>query len=211
MENKTRSLANVRQSLWRKLTGRPFALFDLLRTHKSAAKLTNTKDRVVSANESLVVVRVLFVCTGNLCRSPSGQGVLEKLVRDAGLSDAIYVDSAGTHAGRGDVPDQRMQATALQRGYDLSAYRTRPATESDLDAFDYVLAMDQQNFAFLREICPPNMLGKIRLFMEFAPFHSAIEVPDPYFGGLRGFHRVLDLVEDAARGLLQDIRIRYEL
>jgi protein-tyrosine phosphatase len=211
MDTKTRSLSNMGQSLWRKLRVRPLTAFDFKGSSKSDSVLTFANDRSLNVDESLAVAKVLFVCTGNLCRSPTGQGVLEKLVTDAGLSAAIYIDSAGTHAGRGDSPDQRMQATALDRGYDLSEYRTRRATESDLDRFDYVLAMDRQNLNFLRELSAPDARDKVRLFMEFAPFHRETEVPDPYFGSLKGFNRVVDLIEDAARGLLQDIRNRYEL
>ena len=211
MDTKTRTLATLGQSLWRKLKARPLADFDVKRIFKSDAGLTVANDGPLKFDEALVVVKVLFVCTGNLCRSPTGQGVLEKLVRDAGLSDAIYIDSAGTHAGTGDSPDPRMQAIASDRGYDLSGYRTRRATETDLEQFDYVLAMDRQNLTFLREMCGPDSRDKVRLFMEFAPFHREMEVPDPYFGGMRGFSRVLDLVEDASLGLLREIRNRYEL
>lgn len=212
MHNKTRSLSNMGQLLLRKLRGGPVPVFDLKWTSKSKTFLTFSNDHLLNSDEKVVVVKVLFVCTGNLCRSPTGQGVLEKLVKDAGLSDSIYIDSAGTHAYEGgESPDSRTQATALNRGYDLSEYRARRATESDLDQFDYVVAMDRQHLSYLREMCAPDARDKVRLFMEFAHDRIESEVPDPYFGGIKGFNRVLDLIEDAAQGLLEDIRSRYEL
>ena len=211
MEQKVWTLSNVGQKLLRKLRGLPVSASEK-RTSKSEAFSTISHESLLNSVQKPFVVKILFVCTGNLCRSPTGQGVLQKLVTDAGLSDSIYVDSAGTHAyERGESPDPRMQATALDRGYDLSGYRTRRATESDLDHFDYVLAMDRQNLSFLKEMCAPDARDKVRLFMEFAPGHVETEVPDPYFGGLKGFHRALDLIEHAAQGLLEDIRNRYGL
>ena len=128
-------------------------------------------------------VRVLFVCMGNLCRSPTAQAVLEKLARDAGLEGLVNADSAGTRAYyKGEPPDQRAQAAAVRRGYDLSGQRARRATESDFEHFDYVLAMDHDTLAHLTEICPPGEESKLRLLMEYAATRRQAEVPDPYFG-----------------------------
>lgn len=154
-------------------------------------------------------VSVLFVCMGNICRSPTAHGVFRQLVIAEGLEEMIEIDSAGTHAYHlGESPDARAQQTARQRGIDLSDLRARMAVAEDLMRFDYVLAMDEDNRASLQRLCPPGMEAKLRLFMEFAPQLKVREVPDPYYGGARGFERVLDLVEAASRGLLDDIRPR---
>jgi protein-tyrosine phosphatase len=155
-------------------------------------------------------VSVLFVCMGNICRSPTAHGVFRKLVHESGLAGRIAIDSAGTHAYHlGKPPDQRAQATAQRRGIDLSDLRARQASAADLAAFDYVLAMDQDNYLALLELCPADMKEKVRLFMDFAPQMRLREVPDPYYGGLTGFERVFDLVEAAAQGLLDEIRTRH--
>jgi protein-tyrosine phosphatase len=157
-------------------------------------------------------VRVLFVCMGNICRSPTARGVFEQLVKEAGLASLIKVDSAGTHAYHlGSGPDKRAIAAAAKRGYDLSRYRARRIEVDDFQRFDYILVMDYENLAALREILPPDSEGKVRLFMEFAGTPTHPEVPDPYYGGGGGFVRVLDLVEDAARGLLAHIRAQHLL
>ena len=154
-------------------------------------------------------VRVLFVCMGNICRSPTAHGVFRKLVHEAGLAGRIEIDSAGTHAYHvGKPPDRRAQATAQRRGIDLSDLRARQAAAPDFAAFDYVLAMDQDNYFALLEICPGEQREKVRLFMDYAPHMRTREVPDPYYGGPSGFERVFDLVEAAAQGLLDEIRTR---
>lgn len=154
-------------------------------------------------------VRVLFVCMGNICRSPTAQGVFRHLVLRAGLGDRIEIDSAGTHAYHvGEPPDARAAQAARLRGIDLGDLRARRATVEDFHLFDYVLAMDQDNFRDLSELCPPGLSNRLRLFMDFAPDAPVREVPDPYYGGPSGFDRVLDLVEAAAAGLLEDIRRR---
>ncbi len=153
------------------------------------------------------MVRVLFVCLGNICRSPTAEGVFRKLVTETGLAHAIEIDSAGTHAYHiGEPPDARAQATARRRGVELSGLRGRQAVRADFARFDYVLAMDQENYDDLRELCPPGSEHKLRLLLEFAPQRPEREVPDPYFGGANGFDRVLDMIEEAARGLLEDVR-----
>jgi protein-tyrosine phosphatase len=154
------------------------------------------------------MVRVLFVCLGNICRSPTAEGVFRKLVVDKGFAERIEVDSAGTHAYHiGEPPDPRAQAAARRRGVELSALRGRQATRTDIERFDYILAMDRDNHANLLRICPVGHEHKVRLFMEFAQ-SSREEVPDPYFGGPGGFDQVLDMIEEAAQGLLEDIRRR---
>jgi protein-tyrosine phosphatase len=157
-------------------------------------------------------VKVLFVCAGNLCRSPMSQGAFEKGVREAGLADQIIVDSAGTHTYYvKSPPDNRAQEVAQQRGYDLSRQRARRVTASDFNEFDYIVAMDDSNFAHLMSICPPDLQHKLSLFMNFSSTRSGSEIPDPYYGDRKGFERVLNLVEQAAAGLLRSIRRRHRL
>lgn len=149
-------------------------------------------------------VRVLMVCMGNICRSPTAHGVLQKMVQDAGFADRIEVDSAGTHDDHvGAPPDARAQDHALRRGYDLSAQRARQLTAQDFVGFDCVLVMDAANERAARAICPPAQAHKLRRLTEFCTHPSAREVPDPYYGGEAGFEAVLDLVEDACAGVLR--------
>ncbi len=156
------------------------------------------------------MVSILFVCMGNICRSPTAQGVFRELVRREGLEEMIHVDSAGTHAYHvGKAPDIRAQETAVRRGVDLSDMRARRATTEDFESFDYILAMDQDNYLGLMEICPRGMEEKLALFMDYAPHLRTREVPDPYYGAAGGFEQVFDLVEEAAEGLLAEIRRRH--
>jgi len=153
------------------------------------------------------VIRVLFVCMGNICRSPTAEGVFKHLVAAEGLSERIESDSAGTHDYHvGEPPDSRSQAAAAQRGYDLSLLRARQVRVQDFADFDYVLAMDEANLAALRKLSPKPYLARVKLFLDFAPGAGRREVPDPYYGGQQGFEEVQDLVEDAARGLLERIQ-----
>lgn len=155
------------------------------------------------------MVRILFVCMGNICRSPTAEGVFKHFVSTAGLSGSIESDSAGTHDYHiGAPPDSRSQAAAAQRGYDLSPLRARQVRVQDFADFDYVLAMDEANRAALRRLCPLQYRDRVKLFLDFAPHAGRREVPDPYYGGTQGFEEVLDLVEDAARGLLEHIQAR---
>lgn len=158
------------------------------------------------------MVKVLFVCLGNICRSPTAEGVFRKLVEKEGLLDIIEIDSAGTHAYHvGEPPDNRAQQTAARRGVDLSQLRGRKATAQDLEQFDYVLAMDIDNYHNLKAIAEPNNAGRIELFLDYAPELGIREVPDPYYGGPDGFDRVLDMIEEASLGLLAAIRKTHEL
>lgn len=158
------------------------------------------------------MVKVLFVCMGNICRSPTAQGVFEALVRREGLEGQIEIDSAGTHGYHvGKPPDPRAQEAALRRGIDLSGLRARLARPEDFLEYDYILAMDESNYEDLRELCIPDYEDRLRLFLDFAPQSGVREVPDPYYGGRQGFERVLDLIEQAATGLLADIRVRHGL
>ncbi len=151
--------------------------------------------------------RVLFVCLGNICRSPTAQGVFEKILRDQQLESEFDVDSAGTHGYHiGEPPDPRAIETAARRGVDLSPLRGRQATATDIDLFDYVIAMDKSNYQHLVSISSSSNRHKVRLFMEFASDYDVDEVPDPYYGGGGGFDRVLDMIEAASHGLLEEIR-----
>jgi protein-tyrosine phosphatase len=150
---------------------------------------------------------VLVVCTGNICRSPTADGVLRRLVRDAGLERLIEVDSAGTHDYHvGEAPDERAQRHALRRGYDLGDLRARQVARADFERFDLILAMDRGHLALLERAAPAEHRRKLRLFMEFANGWGESEVPDPYYGGEAGFERVLDMIEAGARGVLAELR-----
>ena len=144
-------------------------------------------------------MKVLFVCTGNICRSPTAEGVLKELARQYGLE--LHVESRGTHDYHvGEPPDERAQRHAKQRGYELGAQRAKHLSKLDFEAFDLVLAMDRGHLRILQRLCPPQHAGKVRLFIQ------ETEVPDPYYGGPEGFEQVLDLVEAACRGLLEEMR-----
>ena len=147
---------------------------------------------------------------GNICRSPTAEAVFRHYVESAGMSEDIFIDSAGTHDYHiGDKPDARAQHAARQRGYDMSELRGRQVEEDDFRHFDYVLAMDTANLAILQRITPPDSDTRARLFLEYARHHREREVPDPYYGGADGFEHVLDMVEDAAQGLLEEIRRKH--
>jgi protein-tyrosine phosphatase len=154
------------------------------------------------------MTKVLFVCMGNICRSPTVEGVFRKQVKEAGLSHAIHIDSAGTHDYHfGESPDRRAQQAGASRGYDLSSLRGRQVGLKDFEVFDYILAMDRDNLENLQRVCPDEHAHKVGLFMEYAKNFSERDVPDPYYGGMNGFERVLDMAEDASQGLLDHIRV----
>jgi protein-tyrosine phosphatase len=151
-------------------------------------------------------IRILFCCMGNICRSPTAQGVFLHLATRQGLERMIEVDSAGTHAYHvGSAPDPRARAAALRRGIDISDKRARKLTVADFETFDYVLVMDRENLSAVEEICPPAHASKVQLLLAYAPHLGIKEVPDPYYGGEAGFERVLDMIEAAAEGLLAHI------
>lgn len=153
-------------------------------------------------------VRVLFVCLGNICRSPSAEGVFRKVVQQAGLEDRITIDSCGTgHWHVGKAPDSRAIAAARKRGIDISDLRARQFSSEDLDNFDYVLVMDRQNLADVRDVWRQNGGTEPALFLGFGSSGDD-EVPDPYYGGDQGFEHVLDLINEASENLLETIRER---
>jgi protein-tyrosine phosphatase len=154
-------------------------------------------------------VAVCFVCLGNICRSPTAEAVLRAQIGAAGLDGRIDVDSAGTGDWHmGEAPDERAQAAARRRGYDLSRLRARQVAREDFERFDLLLAMDDANLRQLRSLCPEQHQAKLRLLMEFATEPAGREVADPYFGGGEGFEQVLDQCEEACRGLLAHLRAR---
>ena len=144
---------------------------------------------------------------GNICRSPTAEVVFRAKVVEAGLGVFITIDSVGTHNYHiGDPPDLRTQRAAKQRGYDMSKLRGRQVEVADFSRFDYVLAMDNANMAILYRLCPQTQRDRLGLFLDYAKKYNEKEVPDPHYGGDKGFERVLDMVEDAAVGLLIHIR-----
>jgi len=156
------------------------------------------------------IVKVLFVCMGNICRSPTAEGVFRHIVEKEGLDNRITTDSAGTHAYHiGEQPDLRSQQTARKRGIDLSDLRGRKAVSQDFAEFDYILAMDNDNYRLLQQLSPNSGDAKLKLFLEFSKDYSETEVPDPYYGGDQGFEHVFDLVESASYGLLEEIKTRF--
>lgn len=152
-------------------------------------------------------LRVLFVCTRNICRSPTAEGVARRLSADHGLQGMVEFDSAGTHGYHvGEPPDARTQQAAARRGYDLSPLRARRLTDADFQHYDLLLAMDRGHLTHMRRQCPPALRQRIRLFMDYAPHAGADEVPDPYYGGEADFEFVLDLCEAAVGALLDGLR-----
>ena len=152
------------------------------------------------------MIKILFVCMGNICRSPTAEGVLRHLVEARGLESRILIDSAGTHGYHaGEPPDPRTVAAAARRGYDLSGIRARRVAANDFLEFHHILAMDQENLTYLRPLKPEGAIADTRLFLEFSRRFPERDVPDPYYGGARGFDYVLDLVEDATDGFLDHL------
>ena len=148
--------------------------------------------------------KVLFVCMGNICRSPMAEGVFRQLIRQAGLDDVVKVTSAGTHAFHaGEAPDKRAQSAVGKRGIDISDLRARRIKEKDFDEFDMILAMDWDNLSLLQQMAPKRTHHKLQLLMRFATEHESATIPDPYYGNAQGFEQVLDYIEDACAGLLE--------
>jgi len=154
-------------------------------------------------------VAVLFVCLGNICRSPTAEAVLRALAAREAPQLAVHIDSAGTAGYHiGHAPDARAQEAARRRGYDMSGRRARMIERRDFERFDLLLAMDRSNWADLRRAAPASAHERVQLFLEFAPDAGTLEVADPYYGGPNGFEEVLDLIEAAARGLLRHLAAR---
>ena len=153
------------------------------------------------------VTKVLFVCLGNICRSPTAEAVLRGLAEKQGMADELHIDSAGTSSYHiGESPDERAASVAKARGYDMANIVGRQVSSRDFEHFDFILAMDNANLRELRRHCPAAFQDKIRLFLSFADNNAQNEVPDPYYGGPNGFDQVFDLVEKAALGLLESIK-----
>ena len=153
------------------------------------------------------MTKILLVCMGNICRSPMALAVAQALAARFGLSNQFTFDSAGTHAHHaGERPDPRAVRALARRNYAADQIRSRRISTEDFKRFDLILAMDSDNLQTLREKCPPEYAGKLRLFMDFSPDHNTREVPDPYYGNAEGFERVLDLCESGAHGLLNHLK-----
>jgi protein-tyrosine phosphatase len=157
-------------------------------------------------------IHVLFVCMGNICRSPSAEAVFLKLIQEKEMAHLFDVDSAGTHAYHvGNPADSRSLQAAQSRGIDMSTHRARRLEALDYDIYDYILAMDRDNYDLILADCPRLHVEKVRLYLSFAPQLGRDEVPDPYYGGAQGFDHVLDLVEAAAHGFLEHVQKHHNL
>lgn len=175
---------------------------------KQLKSLFNRKQTVMNDEKQ---VKVLFVCMGNICRSPTAHGVFQALVEEQNLSHAIGVDSAGTHSYHiGNPPDLRSQATALENGVDLAGLRGRKLVPQDLIDFNYVIGMDKDNITEIMAIKPDEFTAQVSLMLEYSDKYEQIEVPDPYFGN-GGFDLVFDMISDASAGLLRHIRSQHGL
>ncbi len=151
-------------------------------------------------------MKILFVCMGNICRSPMAEGVFRRVLAERAAHLDVQIDSAGTHGYHvGAPPDRRACTAARRRGIDISMLAARSVAEADFTQFDYILAMDRDNLSDLHAVAAPDDHGKIRLLMDFSPTNPGADVPDPYYGGATGFERVLDLIEEAADGLLAEL------
>ena len=154
--------------------------------------------------------KILFVCLGNICRSPAAHGIMEGLIRDRGLEHLFEIDSAGTYGGhQGELPDHRMRAHARRRGFELT-HRSRPVRSSDFEEFDLILAMDDRNYSNLRDMAPdPESEQKVHRMVDYSIHRTYDYVPDPYYSGADGFELVLDLLQDACAGLLDHLQQQY--
>ncbi len=157
------------------------------------------------------VVRILFVCLGNICRSPMAEGVFRSVVESRGLSDKFEIDSAGTGAWHvGSPPDERAQKVLLDNGMDISGLRARQIKRNDFESFDYIIAMDQSNYSNIVKLNPDVADGKVHMMLGFASHVGEVDVPDPYYGGDEGFEHVLYLVREASEGILASLDIEQE-
>jgi len=157
-------------------------------------------------------IKVLFICMGNICRSPTAEGVFTQLINKHKLSNQFEIDSAGTHAYHiGEQPDYRSQQAAKERGIDLSKQRARKVIYGDFEDYDYLLVMDKDNYRTLMNACPISYRDKIGYFLDYAPELNCREVPDPYYGGEYGFDNVLTMIEAASKGFLQFLKTSGEL
>jgi len=176
---------------------------------KTAHRENGLVNATLHPKGAMYMTKVLFVCMGNICRSPTAQGVFRKMVAEAGLESSVHVESAGTHAYHvGEPPDARALQAAKRRGVEIGDLRARQVTQDDFRDFDLILAMDWENLALLQQQCPRAHKHKLHLLMRFAGEHDAATVPDPYYGGPEGFNTVLDYVEDACQGLIEVVRKR---
>ena len=156
-----------------------------------------------------MMTKVLFVCTGNICRSPSAEGVFRHLIKEAGLAEVVGIDSAGTHNFHlGEGADPRALAAARKRGYEIAEHVARQVTPEDYREYDLILAMDWENLSAMQQQCPKLHQHKLMLLMRFANEFEEATVPDPYYGGPEGFGKVLDYLEDACQGVLELVRKR---
>jgi protein-tyrosine phosphatase len=173
---------------------------------KSLFRKVNKADESPAMNQT-ASVKVLFVCMGNICRSPTAEGAFRKRIEEHGLETEIAIDSAGTISYHvGEAPDSRAQAAARERGIELSELRARQISADDFHHFDYIIAMDEDNLRNILALDPGDGKAEVSLFLTFSENFEEHEVPDPYYGGNNGFQRVLDLIEDASSGLLAHIR-----
>jgi protein-tyrosine phosphatase len=162
------------------------------------------------------MIKVLMVCMGNICRSPTAEAVMRTAIKRAGLGNQVVVDSAGTHNyHQGEAPDKRARIAAKKRGYDLTAITARQVNQQDFEIFDFILAMDRHNLALLQKQCSTEHLYKLSLLLSHTktsenPESRILEVPDPYYGGDEGFVRVINLIESASDGLLRTITSRLD-
>ena len=162
-------------------------------------------------DDSTADVAVLFVCMGNICRSPTAEAVFRARVSDAGLEARIRIDSAGTHAYHvGNPPDGRARESAAERGISMDGQRARRVSVEDFERFDFIVAMDDDNLSILEQMQPDAARAELSLMLDHHPQAPGREVPDPYYGGAQGFEYVLDLVEAASDGLLGRVRGRLD-